>query len=205
MSMYELAQQINETVSQYIFDSGAVQVCASEAGLDERCGEIYISVEHGWIATEQWESLDYYGGFEYVSTASRERLGCFVFYSGETDKVRNHIEIFEKNQEGEPTPEDKALEGLEYVLANCRPLNKDEKYTELFYLERDRAIEIEIDSYGRVLVSDVINPADACGEYSPRTSARIIAADFIDDRNKILADVRDYILTGCINPVNPIG
>ena len=53
MSMYELAQQVNETVNQYIFDSGAVRVCASEAGLNERCGEVYISVEHGWIATEQ--------------------------------------------------------------------------------------------------------------------------------------------------------
>ena len=205
MSMYELAQQVNETVNQYIFDSGAVQVCASEAGLDERCGEVYISVEHGWIATEQIGSLEYYGGFEYVGSGYKERIGEYMFYSNESSRVRNHIEIFEENHQNEPTPEDKALEGIEYVLENVGPLEEGNKYTELFYLERDRAIEIEIDSYGRVLISDVRNPADACGEYSPRISARIIAAGFIDDRVKILADIRNYIQTGCINPINPIG
>ena len=84
MSMYELAQQVNETVSQYIFDSGAVQVCASEAGLDERCGEVYISAEHGWIATEQIGSLEYYGGFEYVGSGYKERIGEYMFYSNES-------------------------------------------------------------------------------------------------------------------------
>jgi hypothetical protein len=204
MSMYELAQQVNETVNQYIFDSGAVRVCASEAGLNERCGEVYISVEHGWIATEQIGSLEYYGGFEYVGSGHKERIGEYMFYSNESSRVQNHIEIFEENHQPEPTPEDEALGGIEYVLENVRPLEEGNKYTELFYLAQDRAIEIEIDSYGRVLVSDVINPADACGEYSPRISARIIAAGFIDDRVKILADVRNYIQTGCINPINPI-
>ena len=119
-----------------------------------------------------------------------------MFYSDENSRVRNHIEIFEKNQEGEPTPEDKALEGLEYVLANGRPLNKDEKYTELFYLEKNRAIEIHINHHGRVLISEIINPGDACGEYSPQTSARVIVVGFIDGRDKILTVVRNYFKTG---------
>ena len=200
MSMYELAQQVNETVNQYISDSGAVQVCASEAGINERCGEIYISVEHGWIATEQISSLEYYGGFEHVNSGYKERIGEYMFYSNENSRVRNHIEIFEKNyQEESSTPADKALEGIEYVLTNVGKPEEGEKYTELFYLERDLAIEIHIDSYGRVLISEVINPADACGEYSPRTSARIIVAEFIDESDKIITEVRDYIQTGYNN------
>ena len=196
MSMYELAQQVNETVSQYIFDSGAVQVCASEAGLDERCGEVYISVEHGWIATEQIGSLEYYGGFEYVGSGHKERIGEYMFYSNESSRVRNHIEIFEANHQPEPTPEDEALGGIEYVLENVGPLEEGNKYVELFYLERDLALEVHIDSYGRVLISEVSNPADACGEYSPQTSARIISAEFIDDKDKIMTAIWNYIQTG---------
>jgi len=196
MSMYELAQQVNETVSQYIFDSDAVRVCASEAGLNERCGEVYISVEHGWIATEQIGSLEYYGGFEYVGSGHKERIGEYMFYSNESSRVRNHIEIFEKNYQDEPTQADKALEGIEYVLANVGKPEEGEKYTELFYLERDLALEIHIDSYGRVLISEVSNPADACGEYSPRRSERIISAEFIDDKDKIMIAIWDYIHAG---------
>ena len=196
MSMYELAQQVNETVSQYISNSGAVQVCASEAGLDERCGEVYISAEHGWIATEQIGSLEYYGGFEYVGSGYKERIGEYMFYSNESSRVRNHIEIFEANYQNEPTPEDEALAGIEYVLTNLGPLEEGNKYTELFYLERDLALEVHIDSYGRVLISEVSNPADACGEYSPQTRARIISAEFIDDKDKIIAAIRNYIQTG---------
>ena len=196
MSMYELAQQVNETVNQYIFDSGAVQVCASEAGLDERCGEVYISVEHGWIATEQIGSLEYYGGFEYVGSGHKERIGEYMFYSNESSRVRNHIEIFEENYQHEPTQADKALGGIEYVLTSVGKPEEGEKYTELFYLERDLALEIHIDSYGRVLISEISNPADACGEYSPQTSARINSAEFIDDKDKIMTAIWDYIHTG---------
>ena len=99
MSMYELAQQVNETVSQYIFDSGAVQTCASEAGLDERCGEIYISVEHGWIATEQIGSLEYYGGFEYIGEDYRVTVGEITFYSSDHSRVADALEYYSEMQE----------------------------------------------------------------------------------------------------------
>jgi len=205
MSLYDLYATVENAVNEYIDNSDSIFICSSEAGLDERCGEICISVSEGWIASRSPGILEYYGGFEYVSSDFKERLGEYTFYSSESNRVRKHIEIFEENHQPESTPEDEALGGIEYVLENVGPLEEGNKYTELFYLAQDRAIEIEIDSYGRVLVSDVRNSADACGEYSPRISARIIAAGFIDDRVKILADIRHYIQTDCINPINPIG
>lgn len=90
----------------------------------------------------------------------------------------------------------KALEGIEYVLTKVGKPEEGEKYTELFYLERDLALEVHINSYGRVLISEVSNPADACGEYSPQTSVRMISAEFIDDKDKIITAIWNYIKTG---------
>lgn len=196
MSLYELYTQVVNAVDEHIKNSGAVAVCASQAGLDERCGEIYVSVMGGWIASRQSGNLEYYGGFEYVSSEFKERLGEYTFYTDESSRVRNHIEIFEENYQHEPTQADKALGGIEHVLTSVGKPEEGEKYTELFYLERDLALEVHIDSYGRVLISEVFNPADACGEYSPQTRARIISAEFIDDKDKIMTAIRDYIQTG---------
>ena len=196
MSLYELYTQVVNAVDEHVTNSDAVAVCASQAGLDERCGEIYVSVMGGWIASRQSGNLEYYGGFEYVSSEFKESLGEYTFYTDESSRVQKHIEIFEANHQPEPTPEDEALRGIEYVLENVGPLEEGNKYVELFYLERDLALEVHIDSYGRVLISEVSNPADACGEYSPQTSARIISAEFIDDKDKIMTAIWDYIHTG---------
>ena len=104
MSMYELYTKVENAVNEYVANSDAIYVCASEAGLDERCGEICISVSEGWIASRSPGILEYYGGFEYVSSDFKERLGEYTFYSGESNRVRRHIENFKEYQQDEPTP-----------------------------------------------------------------------------------------------------
>ena len=65
--MWELEQQVEALLEKYMESAGAVCVGARDAGLDYRCGRVYISVDENWIAVEgSTRSIDYYGGFEYI-------------------------------------------------------------------------------------------------------------------------------------------
>ncbi|HCI72490.1 MAG TPA: hypothetical protein DHV30_18620, partial [Balneola sp.] len=66
--MWELQDQIDNLIDQYLEDSEAVRVSAEAVGLDHRAGYVFVSIEEGWIAAVAGNvrSLEYYGGFEYV-------------------------------------------------------------------------------------------------------------------------------------------
>lgn len=63
-------------------------------GLDNRCGMIFIN--HNAIAVRKCNdgSLQYYGGFEYVDKEYRYEVGDYVFYNGEDERVRDHLDKY---------------------------------------------------------------------------------------------------------------
>lgn len=79
----------------------AVKVSATAAGLDLRCGPIYIG--ENFIATNCPRSLDYYGGFEYIDEGVLS-IGDWKFYSDESSRVRDALETFEDDKQTQEDP-----------------------------------------------------------------------------------------------------
>lgn len=66
-------------------ESSCRRVPAHELGLDHRCGTVYVGED--FIATPNPNTLDYYGGFEYVDPDYTQPLGDWKLYSNEDDRV----------------------------------------------------------------------------------------------------------------------
>ena len=97
--MWELPEKIEHMVDQYFEDSDAVRVSAEAVGLDPRAGYLFISTEEGWIASRNTRSLDYYGGFEYISEEHKVIVGEITFYSSDHSRVADALEYYEALQE----------------------------------------------------------------------------------------------------------
>ena len=95
MTLSELEMEINDKVEEMLAEVDYVS--AEKAGLDRRCGSIYINEE--FIATKisNDRSLQYYGGFEYVDSEHRLQFGDVVFYIADSDRVFDHIELYLEN------------------------------------------------------------------------------------------------------------
>jgi hypothetical protein len=107
--MWELEQQVEELVNQYIEESEAACVGARDVGLDYRCGMVYVSVAGDFVAVSGGGgSINYYGGFEYIDSDQIITIGHMTFYSGEASRVQACIEHYiestenkNNNQEGQ--------------------------------------------------------------------------------------------------------
>jgi len=97
--MWELQEQIEQVVDQYFEDASAQRVSAESVGLDSRAGYVFISTEEGWIASRNTRSLDYYGGFEYISEEHKVTVGEITFYSNDHSRVADALEYYEALQE----------------------------------------------------------------------------------------------------------
>jgi hypothetical protein len=97
--MWELQEQIEQVVDQYFEDASAQRVSAESVGLDSRAGYVFISTEEGWIASRNTRSLDYYGGFEYISEEHKVTVGEITFYSNDHDRVADALEYYNAQQE----------------------------------------------------------------------------------------------------------
>jgi hypothetical protein len=97
--MWELQEQIEQVVDQYFEDASAQRVSAESVGLDARAGYVFISTEEGWIASRNTRSLDYYGGFEYISEEHKVTVGEITFYSNDHSRVADALEYYEALQE----------------------------------------------------------------------------------------------------------
>ena len=98
--MWNLERQVEELVSEYIEESEAVFVSASDIGLDSRAGGVYISVNEDFVAVSGGgKSINYYGGFEYIDIDQIITIGHMTFYSGEASRVRDCIEYYIENTE----------------------------------------------------------------------------------------------------------
>lgn len=95
MSLTDLEMNVRELIEKTL--ENVPNVSAEKAGLDRRCGMIYVSGE--FIATEIYNDkrLQYYGGFEYVDSEHRLQFGDMVFYTADSDRVYDHIELYLEN------------------------------------------------------------------------------------------------------------
>tara|TARA_Y100001937_G_C7082066_1_gene313494 strand:+ start:493 stop:789 length:297 start_codon:yes stop_codon:yes gene_type:complete len=97
--MWELQEQIDQLVQKYFDDSSAVCVNASAVGLDDRAGTVYVSTDERWIAViGSTSSIDYYGGFEYVSLDYKVVIDGTTFYSGDHSRVDDAIDYYCEHQ-----------------------------------------------------------------------------------------------------------
>ena len=99
--MWELQEQIEQVVDQYFEDAGAQRVSAEAVGLDSRAGYVFISTEEGWIASRNTRSLEYYGGFEYISEEHKVVVGEITFYSNDHSRVAEALEYYHDLQENQ--------------------------------------------------------------------------------------------------------
>jgi hypothetical protein len=86
---YNIERLINETYTQ---------VHASDVGLDQRCGFMYISEDSVVVSDATSRSLNYYGGFEYISSEFVDRIGNWVIYQSGTGRVDEVIDRFFKRE-----------------------------------------------------------------------------------------------------------
>lgn len=103
MDLYDAIQEIADIEGNLIqsgmADGSVVRVTAKEVGLDERCGNVFVSTD--WIAIERrgQKVLNYYGGFEYVDPEYVHALTEYVFYSTEDSRVSGHIDTYFCNKD----------------------------------------------------------------------------------------------------------
>jgi hypothetical protein len=92
--------EVNDTVTEYVNDN-LEQIRADKAGLDARCGRIWVCLDCIAVEKGNDRTLDYYGGFEYVDKEYRTNLGDWVFYSAEDERVAGHLAEYYSTQEEE--------------------------------------------------------------------------------------------------------
>ncbi len=99
-SFNNMLGEVNYTVTVYV-DDNLERIRPERAGLDARCGRIWVCMD--CIAVEQGNdrTLQYYGGFEYVDKEYRTELGDWVFYSAEDERVAEQLAEYYSTQEEE--------------------------------------------------------------------------------------------------------
>jgi hypothetical protein len=99
-SLYDLMDEVNDLVIDYADNMDCVT--ADKAGLDPRCGSIWIGEDCIAVKGSYGKRMiEYYGGFEYVNKDEVSALGEFTFYSIEDSRVAGHIEHYLESKEEE--------------------------------------------------------------------------------------------------------
>ena len=103
-STLDMIDAVNEVVERNIRNN-FTQVPASDLGLDLRCGRVLIDLVDEVIAVPNHNirTLDYYGGFEYITEGDgRITVGDYTFFTSDNERVndcfeavRNSIEVDE--------------------------------------------------------------------------------------------------------------
>ena len=88
MNIYDLQEQLNKIQETIIANSKLVP--ASKCGLDPRCGHLLLGKD--FIASSAPRLVDYYGGFEYVTTECVIQVGTWKVYSIDDDRVQDACE-----------------------------------------------------------------------------------------------------------------
>lgn len=74
------------------------RVSAAKIGLDPRAGRVYVDLDEQCIVADRHSvrSLDYYGGFEYVSEDAVVSIGDYKIYMGDAcERVQGALECYE--------------------------------------------------------------------------------------------------------------
>jgi hypothetical protein len=95
-SIMEIVDEVSYAVERFV--QGMERVPASQLGLDDRCGRVYIDRDERVIVVSGSRGIDYYGGFEYIKEGEgRTTLGDVVVYHGH-DRVEDCFECLEEEQ-----------------------------------------------------------------------------------------------------------
>lgn len=98
MDLREAVDQVENIGDDVV--SNMYRIKPDQCGLDNRAGyRLYISNEAIGIEKSRKGSLEYYGGFEYVQADDQIEIGDYVFYTTDSDRVRDHIERWEETTE----------------------------------------------------------------------------------------------------------
>ncbi len=105
MNFDTLRDRVNHLTEEFI--ATLTKVTATDIGLDIRSGyELFVGDDCIAVSQSRNRSLAYYGGFEYVDSEHREEMGNYVIYSGESRRVRGHINTYKGIVENEDEDED---------------------------------------------------------------------------------------------------
>ena len=86
--------RMNGQVERYVMDH-MERTDAKGIGLDPRAGyDLYITKDGIAVEKDADRTLQYYGGFEYVSKEFRTELGDYVFYGIGDDRVYECLDRF---------------------------------------------------------------------------------------------------------------
>jgi hypothetical protein len=100
-ALYDIIERLNEEVREYII-SNMKEVGAAELDLDPRAGRVYVNEDGIAIHNNRKSSLEYYGGFEYISRECVETVGNYTFYLSDHDRVLECITAYlEKSMEND--------------------------------------------------------------------------------------------------------
>ena len=98
--LIDLIERANELADDFVNDN-MTAVRPKEAGLDDRCGCLFINKDCIAVNIDRAGSLNYYGGFEYVSKSCVTFIGDYVFYSDGAERVAEHIKEYYGKAEAE--------------------------------------------------------------------------------------------------------
>ena len=95
MSLYQLHEQIDQTISDFLSESESYELGSRGlelVGLDFRCGRITVSIDNDFVLSSNSRSIEYYGGWEYIDSEFKTEYGDYTFYDGEANRVASVIE-----------------------------------------------------------------------------------------------------------------
>jgi len=106
----DLIDKANDLAIDYVEQMDLVT--ADKAGLDPRCGSIWIGEDCIAVKGSYGKRMiEYYGGFEYVNKDEVFALGEFTFYSSESSRVSECIDLYlEMKEKGEDEEENEEEE-----------------------------------------------------------------------------------------------
>jgi len=92
MSVYDMIGDFEDNFAQTVRNMKTVQ--PSDVGLDPRCYvTFYIPEEMDCLIVKgRTNSLEYYGGFEYIDQEYVTKIGDYTIYSAESERVLDCLE-----------------------------------------------------------------------------------------------------------------
>lgn len=94
MSTFEFLYEIDDKVHDYIH-TNMTETSSPNLRLDPRAGyKLWVDEDTIAVSKSSDGSLQYYGGFEYVDKAYRREVGDYVFYLGDDNRVREHLDYY---------------------------------------------------------------------------------------------------------------
>ena len=91
-SLYELTEAAGDLAAEFI-EEHAKEVKPTDIGLSNQIhGQLYVMEDGVACKRSNRQSLEYYGGFEYVGDEHVNAIGDWVFYSAECQRVLDCVE-----------------------------------------------------------------------------------------------------------------